>query len=722
MAAVFGAVAVGSVVTSGLRVAAAPGPAPANVVLGGSPSNFESGDGNMTVDYTTSGRNDADWNCVSTFAGMFNKSEDGATCSTSNNGSYFHRADPNAYTTSDISWVGGQKQDLDCPLLTNHKPPAKDTFTDVASYTEVNASGHTILYGGTIRYSANGSASENVELKHGGAGACSQVISLPGGSTTQLLARVPGDELLAFDYSGSGGVDLHVLTWIDTTNLTAGGNIGICNVTNDTVPCWGANILHPSSATFNGATSPSDIAAVDNGISGGCSGGPQGCTGTSVAAGAFAEFGVDLTAAGIVPANQCFSIPQTLWESRSSGSSFTSEPEDIEIENQSLNNCTSSTVTTPSAGKGGSVSIGTTASGSSADLSETDSATVTVTGVSTFGGSVDFHLCGPLALMSTSNCQTGGTDIGSTSVSGSGGTATVTSPTATVTKVGLYCWRANYTDPPATAGGQGIPGSSDPSDATSQTECFKVTPVTPTLTTSAAFTSGSQVPAAVTDTLTLSGTAHEAGTPVIGTPTSPTTLGGVAQGTITYTVYGPNSCTAVAKAATNVSVSGDGNYTASFTANQPGKYTFVAQYNGDSPNTNASAAVACTSQPASESVSATDSSSATSTQAWMPNDSATVTSGSGLATLSGTLTLQLYDGTTDCGAGGANDGHTVSGQLYSTTVPASSPQQSISVSSSNATFSVTASDSVSWLVTFTSNNSSVSGSTHCENTSLTIAN
>lgn len=718
VAPLFGAAAVAVVATSGLQVVAAP--APPGIVLSGSPSNFESGDGNMTVDWTTSGANDADWNCVSGFPGV-RVSENGSSCSTTNTAPYFHDADPKAYTTKDISWVPGQKQDLDCPSLTQSKNPAKDTFTDVASYAEQSNAGQFYLYGGTIRYAANGNSSENVELKHGTGGTCSQVITLPDGTTTQLLKRVAGDELLGFDYlSGGTALNLHALTWIDSSNPTAGGNSGTCYVSSDTMPCWGAAVITPTAAQFNGQASQANIAAIDNGISGTCTGGPQGCSGTSVVAGAFAEFGVNLTAAGLLPANTCFSIPQVLWESRSSGSSFTSNPEDIEIENKSLNNCSSSTVTTPSAGQDGSVSIGTTASGSSADLRETDSATITVTGVSTFAGSVDFHLCGPLALTSSSNCQTGGTDLGSTTVSGSGGTATVTSPTATVTEVGLYCWRADYTDPSVAAGGQGIPGSSDPSNSTSQSECFRVTPVTPTLATSAAFASTSQIPAAVTDTLTLAGTANEPGTPVVGTPTSPSTLGGVAQGTITYTVYGPNSCTTVAQAATNVSVtSGDGNYTASFTANQPGTYTFVAQYSGDSPNTNPSAAVACLSQPSSESVTATDTSSASSTQTWLPNDTATVVSGSGLATLSGTLTLQLYDGTLDCGATG---GQAVSGQLYSTTVAATSPQASITVASSNTTFSVTASDSVSWLVTFTPNNSSVSGSQHCESTSVTITN
>lgn len=55
--------------------------------------------------------------------------------------------------------------------------------------------------------------------------------------------------------------------------------------------------------------------------------------------GKFAEFGIDLTAAGIIPEGSCKSFPQTVWESRSSGSSFVSNPEDIEVEHHEISNC-----------------------------------------------------------------------------------------------------------------------------------------------------------------------------------------------------------------------------------------------------------------------------------------------------------------------------------------------------------------------------------------------
>jgi hypothetical protein len=111
----------------------------------------------------------------------------------------------------------------------------------------------------------------------------------------------------------------------------------------------------------------------------------------------------------------------------------------------------------------------------------------------------------------------------------------------------------------------------------------------------------------------------------------------------------------------------------------------------------------------------TDTTAATSAQDWLPNDTATVTSAHG-APLNGTLSAQLYTGD-NCGA---TSGSAVSGQLYSTTLSdAASPA---TLTTSNTTFKVTVGTSVSWLVTFTSTDTNVASSSHCEVTSLTITN
>jgi hypothetical protein len=276
--------------------------------LSTSPSKFQSGDGDMIVSTADSNAGFHDWANVK------------GTCSAGtvecHSGNFAHIPDI-ASSQLDDSFVSGQKQDTECPDLTDHGNPPKDDFVHVASYSETDPlTLHTFLYGATIRYQPNGTASENVELKQGDNGECT-----PGG----LLARTIGDKLLAFDYLNGGAiVDLHVLTWIDGTDP----NNNACFVANDPFPCWGSAVKHPSPTSFEGKASPNNITAANNSISG-----------TAQKAGEFAEFGVDLVDAGVIPANSCEAFPQTVWESRSSGSSFVSTTKDISIENQTISNC-----------------------------------------------------------------------------------------------------------------------------------------------------------------------------------------------------------------------------------------------------------------------------------------------------------------------------------------------------------------------------------------------
>lgn len=270
----------------------------AMAVLPGSPSKFESGNdptlglGNMTVNTT----GNADW------------------ISVTGNSAYVHLSDVAASGTDD-SFTPGQKQDTTCPTIETHKNPPKDDFTDVASFVEGGQADPTFLYGATLRYAANGNAAENIELKQGTSGECT-----PG-----FLARTPGDKLIAIDYLGGGkAVQFHVLTWIAS---------GACFVGNDLAPCWGANPLTLDPNVAEGGVNTSAIAIAGNPISG-----------KAIVAGQFAEFGVNLAAAGIIPPGSCKSFSQTIWESRSSGSSFVSSTKDITIEDKDINTCASVTV------------------------------------------------------------------------------------------------------------------------------------------------------------------------------------------------------------------------------------------------------------------------------------------------------------------------------------------------------------------------------------------
>src|SRR5262249_12917780 len=154
------------------------------------------------------------------------------------------------------------------------------------------------------------------------------------------------------------------------------------------------------------------------------------------------------------------------------------------------------------------------------------SALITVSGVPKFSGTVTFFLCGP-GVAAGANCQSNGVQISQQTLTDATSPATVGSGNVTLTKVGKYCWRAVYSGDTT----RGVPGSSDPSDATSQSECFTITPRTPTLTTTAG-AGPVDFGQPVTDTASLTGTANEPGTGGLGDGSiNPTGGNGLAQGT-----------------------------------------------------------------------------------------------------------------------------------------------------------------------------------------------
>jgi hypothetical protein len=288
----------------------------AGAVLTGSPSSFEANDGNMTIGGNTppSLNGLADWNCFIGQTGFV--SGTAPTCSSVNVSGAFAASDT-AAATNDDSWKNGTKFDTSCAPTDGNKNQPKDDFTSVATYSEAAANNHTFLYGATIRYTANGNASENVEL------------NTKEGTAACPIVRTAGDRLLAFDYlNGGTSLDLHVLTWIDSTNSTAGGNQGICNVKTNSMPCWGANVLTPSPTSFEGVANQAAITVAGNGISG-----------QALVVGQFAEFGVDLTSVLDLNPSACTTFAQTVWESRASGSSFSSNPADLHIDSKDISNC-----------------------------------------------------------------------------------------------------------------------------------------------------------------------------------------------------------------------------------------------------------------------------------------------------------------------------------------------------------------------------------------------
>jgi len=412
------------------------------------------------------------------------------------------------------------------------------------------------------------------------------------------------------------------------------------------------------------------------------------------------EAAVDLTATIFGGSTACRTFANTI-PSTVTGNSDTADYKDTILKQAPpITNCTSSTVTTPKTAANGDIppaglSIGTGVVGVQ------DSAVVDLTGgTATPAGSVSFFLC---KLDSPALCTTGGTSVGTTALTGASYPVTVLSPTAYVTSAGRYCWRAVFTGDAA----NGIPGSSD----SRESECFTVNPVTPTLAT----TAGDDVllGAAVTDSATLTGTATQPANPVINLTGN---AGPAAAGTITFKLYGPDSCATLAYTSPTVSVSGDGTYNSpnpQFVPTAAGTYHWVAEYSGSSPNTLASTHNADCTDVNEDVVVSTVPSSLTSAQTWVPNDSVTVSAPGGGA-LAGSVSFALY-ASSDCAVGGDS-------AIYSTTVSVAGASPK-TVTTSNTT-AQSASGSFSWLVSYDSTNPGqrdIPASCH-ETSALTISN
>jgi hypothetical protein len=462
----------------------------------------------------------------------------------------------------------------------------------------------------------------------------------------------------------------------------------------------------------------------------------KGVTGqASYGASSLIEGGVNLNA--IPGAGTCF--PTFIAETRSSsgpetGLSLQAQLKDIAFGQFHL--CKSRTVTTPVESNGTTpipptgVSVGTGSSG----VDVKDQATVTVTGASTFGGSVTFHLCGPSATSSTETCDKGGYQVGTPQSITQATTMPITSSAAHLTRAGRYCWRADYSGDSSA----GVPESSDHS----ATECFLVNPVTPTLGTQAVDAAGRPITSAVPfgqavyDTAALAGTAYRPGTGGGGTDGSidPTARTTAAQGTITFRLYGPDKAGSVEHCGTlakefpakgiEVAVNGDNTYggpsstpPVSFIPQAPGVYHWKAEYSGDLPNTNSQTHNGDCSD-AGENVTVLQEETTTTTRQFVfPQDKAKIVS-SGGASLQGAIKFKLFDSLADCKAA------TATGLLFSEehAISGASPQYS---TTSNATFRMTSGTAtpVYWNVVYESKNTVQLGSssTCSESTAVTFA-
>jgi hypothetical protein len=411
------------------------------------------------------------------------------------------------------------------------------------------------------------------------------------------------------------------------------------------------------------------------------------------------EAAVDLTATIFGGSTACLSFANTI-PSTVTGNSDTADYKDTILQTAPpITNCESTTVTTPKTGAGNDIPAGgiSIATGVRA---VTDSAVVDVQGgTATPAGSVGFFLC---KVDAPGLCTTGGTDVGSTNLTGAAYPATVVSPTAYVTSAGRYCWRAVFSGD----SDNGIPGSSD----SRASECFLVNPVTPGLAT----TAGADVNlgSSISDQATLTGLATQPANPVINLTG---TGGAPAGGTITFKLYGPDNCTTLAYTSAAVTVSGNGTYNTpnpQFVPTAAGTYHWVADYSGNLPNNLSTTHNSACNDTDEDVVVNTVPSSMTTAQRWVPNDRATITAPAGSGNLAGNVSFTLYP-TANC------TGTPVYGPV-DVAVAGASPQ---TVGTSNST-AITASGSFSWSVAYDSTNPAQRDiPANCQETSsLTVTN
>ena len=429
----------------------------------------------------------------------------------------------------------------------------------------------------------------------------------------------------------------------------------------------------------------------------------QDGTGHSLRISEFFEAGLNLTDSNL--GGRCFN---TFIATTRSSTSLTATI--FDFSRGVLGQCTSTTTTTPKMADG-TTNITSEPIPATGQLVVKDSAAIVVNGADTFDATVTFYLCTEEELVDSNGdpdpdgtCASGGTQIGTAKAVTS--SSTIVSDGAGLTSAERYCWRAEFSGD----ADLGVPPSSDSSSG----ECFEVTPITPTLTTlaSADITLGDLI----NDTISLTGTADTPGTNGISADgTIDATDRSPAGGTITFTAYGPDDCTTVAHSGT-IAVSGDNTaYGGAGSATEfeplaPGDYTYVASYDGDSPNTNGVADTACPDPSGDEEVTVTGNAALTTDQDWLPNDTATIT---GPTNLSGTVTFTLYTGN-DC-----NDGDDDTLVYTSGAIAVSGPSPQTAETANTTVVVEAGSGDYSWLVVY---DDAVLGdpAPTCERTTITI--
>jgi hypothetical protein len=243
-------------------------------------SNFESTDGNLTVEGTPP-NGGVDWVNAPTRV----------------------RKDEEFSGTQDDAFGQGAKEDISCPTeVTGSIPPNKSNLSRFYVSHETGANGHFYVYLAWERTNVLGSANMDFEFNQ------STTLCDNEPLASAVPIRTAGDILITFDFTNGGGNPvLGLLTWV------ASGPKSQCFAANST-PCWGNRVDLSTAGFADGAVNTVDVT--------------DPIANVALPALTFGEAAIDLTAANAIPAGGCNPIASLYLKSRSSAS-FPAELKDF---------------------------------------------------------------------------------------------------------------------------------------------------------------------------------------------------------------------------------------------------------------------------------------------------------------------------------------------------------------------------------------------------------
>ena len=299
----------------------------------GTGQGFEDDDGNLAPD--PSGIN-FDWNSFDpvTWSPSSSTTPTRQTVAKTLNGFQFKGVEdyPNpgasSGTTADTSFNGGVKQDNNCPGVGVGKPPNKDDLTRVYLASKTGSNGHTYLDLAWARISQNStSSSAHVGFEFNkGTTAC------PAGSNG-LVQRTAGDVLVVYDFEGGSGAPVLTLRrWLTDPSDPAQASYFTdpndpCDVDSSAPPCWGDAKDLTAGGFAEGKVNTGDVVDALSPPALGTN--PGTSVDRTLKTQEFGEAGIDLTAAGVIPANTCASFGKAYAVSRSSGQSSQAQMKDL---------------------------------------------------------------------------------------------------------------------------------------------------------------------------------------------------------------------------------------------------------------------------------------------------------------------------------------------------------------------------------------------------------